>query len=41
MLWFAPFLFLFFCLFILFRSIRTRTKMATAVSVDIDKTKGN
>ena len=41
MLWFAPFLFLLFCLFILFRSIRTRTKMATAVSVDIDKTKGN
>ncbi len=41
MLWFAPFLFLFFCLFILFRSIKTRSKMATAISVDIDKTKGN
>ena len=39
MLWFAPFLF--FCLFILFRSIRTRSKMATPISVDIDKTKGN
>jgi len=41
MLWFAPFLFLFICLFILFRSIRSRPSIANEQSIDIDKTKGN
>ena len=41
MLWFAPFLFLFICLFLLFRSIRARSKIAAELTIDIDRAKGN
>ena len=41
MLWFAPFIFLFICLFLLFRSIRARSKIAAELTIDIDRAKGN
>ena len=41
MLWFAPFIFLFICLFLLFRSIRARSKIAAELTIDIDRVKGN
>ena len=41
MLWFAPFLFLFICLFFLFRSISSKSRIANKLSIDIDRTKDN
>ncbi len=41
MLWFAPFLFLFICLFFLFRSISSKSRIANKLSIDIEKTKDN
>ena len=41
MLWFAPFLSLFICLFFLFRSISSKSRIANKLSIDIDRTKGN
>ena len=41
MLWFAPFLFLFICLLFLFRSISSRSRIASELSIDIDRTKDN
>ena len=41
MLWFAPFLFLFICLFFLFRSISSKSRIANKLSIDIDNTKDN
>ncbi len=41
MLWFAPFLFLFICLFFLFRSISSKPRIANKLSIDTDRTKDN
>ena len=41
MLWFAPFLFLFICLFFLFRSISSKSRIANKLSIDTDRTKDN